>query len=94
MPVIAVIIVFLIISFIYSRMAEIPFLIAVGKILKGIVKVILGFFSILLDNDSSLNRIKSEARKQGREDVVERVKQEEEKRKQVKERVDDMRNKI
>ena len=84
----------LVIAFIYSRIAEITFLTAIGKIIKGIGKVVLGFFSIVLSDKSSLNRIKSEAKKQGRDDVVERVNQEEARRNQVKERIDNLKDKL
>lgn len=94
MPIIIVVVGLLVIAFIYSRIAEITFLTAIGKILKGIGKVILGFFSIVLSDKSSLNKIKKEAKKQGREDVVERVNQEEERRKQIKEGVDNMKDKL
>lgn len=94
MPIIIVVVGLLVIALIYSRIAEITFLTAIGKILKGIGKVILGFFSIVLSDKSSLNKIKNKAKKQGREDVVEQVNQAEERRKQIKEGVDNMKDKL
>ncbi len=92
MPIIIAVVILLVIALIYSKLAEIPFGTALGKILTGIFKAILAIFSFMLDGfaTSGMNSVRDKARKAGRDDIVAGVDAKKAQAKEWKEKVDDM----
>ena len=91
------VIVLLIIAFIYSKMAEIPFGEAIAKVIAWIFKAFLVILSFLFgvgSSSSTTSRIRSQAKKQGRDDVVADIDAKSQKAKDTKERIDNFRKNL
>ena len=91
------VIVLLIIAFIYSKMAEIPFGEAIAKVIVWIFKAFLVILSFLFgvgSSNSTTSRIRSQAKKQGRDDVVADIDAKSQKAKDTKERIDNFRKNL
>ena len=91
------VIVLLVIAFIYSKMADISFGKALGKVILGIFKAFLAMFSFLMGmsaSGSTTRNIRNQAKKQGREDIVADIDAKVERAKNTKESVDNFRKNL
>lgn len=78
--IIVVLIIWLVIAYIYSKVKNVSLTKAIGRIPVFIL-------SFLFENPPNYSNIKAKAKKQGRQDVVDKINQQEEFQKNVKERL-------
>ena len=91
------VIVLLVIAFIYSKMADISFGKALGKVISGILKAFLAILSFIFSvgaSGSSTRNIRAQAKKKGRDDIVADIDAKVERAKNTKEGIDNFRKNL
>ena len=97
MVIIGLIVALLVISFIYSKMADISFGEALGKVISGILKAFLAILSFIFSvgaSGSSTRNIRAQAKKKGRDDIVADIDAKVERAKNTKEGIDNFRKNL